>query len=646
MEMEEQVTIVAEVETIDPKQQEALVNQYYEEIDEIAFIRNEESGILKKIKNNRKYIKGENFGENEVKTNLINSTLQSLIPHVYAKSPEITVSVNDKIAGEMTMDVDMYDTPEWKKAFSETLEIVLNHSFRESDTKDIFKNSVRSAKVCSIGWVKVHLEEHAHSTPLATNPLSDTKDNLHIGAGIEHDLEDTDDDLSAERLRQIEKGVYETSEIKITRGLVIDNVDFEDIFIHPSVGRFSNMHKAKRMYQRLWISKEELQGRYPDADLTGVQTHVWGKDKKDYDYLENDATNREMYKRNDRVSPVAVFEVWDKEQNRVHVIVKGVKAPLESYTPEFVGERWYPFFGLAFNQLEDEFQPLTDLEQWIPLQDEYTDTRTKLKKHREMNKPHYLASGLTEKDIRKFTVSEVAEVLSITTDGRPIEQSLQAGVHIPIDPKSYDTAQIMRDLQIVSGLQEADMGGVLKAKTATEASIMNNGRATRISEQRDTLEDFISDISNYASQCFILGCDSDMIRRIAGNGATWYDESFEYHCSPEQRKEKAEHIYNFCNVSVRAGSTGKPDEMEDRQTWIDLLPILQPLIQQIYQLRGAGQDATPMEEMLKETMERFDIKGDIHKYIPQQTAPAMQQQGMQQDQQLSPEQLMAMVGQQ
>jgi hypothetical protein len=152
---------------------------------------------------------------------------------------------------------------------------------------------------------------------------------------------------------------------------------------------------------------------------------------------------------------------------------------------------------------------------------------------------------------------------------------------------------------------------------------MNNGRATRVSEQRDTLEDFISAIANYTAECFLLGCDIDMVRQIAGDGATWYDDSYMPNCSI---KHKADKIYNFCNVSVRAGSTGKPDEMEDRSTWIELLPVLQNLTMQIAQGSAQGMDVGYLEEFVKETLERFGIDGDSSKFMPQTQAPA--QMGM------------------
>lgn len=610
----------------DPTQEEALVNQYFDEIEEIRLINDAEGGIYKKIAKNREYIKGENFREHEVKTNLINSTLQSLIPHVYAKSPEIAVDINERLEAEQQMMTNPFESLAFKRQLAKTLEIVMNHSFLESKTKETFKNAVRSAKVCSIGWVKVHLQPRVGKAPMATTPLADTKDNIHLAHGIEQNLaEDENNELDQERLTQIEEGLMETSEIVLSQGLVVDNVDFEDLFVHPSVGRFSNKHKAGRIYQRIWRSKEELRGEFPDIDWSTVATHEWGKNKKDGTFqAEINAINTDTHKGTENDKPVAVFEVWDKTQNRVHLIVKGVKRALKSWTPVNVGEQWYPFFGLAFNQLEDEFQPLTDLEQWLPLQDEYTDTRTKLKQHREMNKPHYIANGLKETDIKKFTVSETAEVIAIDTEGRPIEQALQKGVHIPIDLKSYDTTQIMRDLQIVSGLQEADMGSVIKAKTATEASILNNGRATRVSEQRDILEDFISDIANYVAECFLLGCDISMIRQMAGDGAVWYDDSY---MPKSDIKQKADHIYNFCNVSVRAGSTGKPDEYEDRQTWTELLPVLLQLANQIAQAQAQGMNATYLEEYLKETLDRFGIDDDSSKFIPQMQQPAQQPMG-------------------
>jgi len=326
-------------------QEEALVNQYFKEITEIVTLNEREDGIYAKIKKNRDYIKGLNFKEDDVKTNLINSTLQSLIPHVYAKSPEIAVDVNEKLEDKNQL-IDYYNSLEFKKGLAKTLEIVLNHAFLETRTKPTFKNSVLSAKVCSIGWVKVHMQNIIGQNPMATTPLADTKDNLHSAHGLEKNLEkDENNDLDKAKLKQTEEGLLETSEIVLSRGLVIDNIDFEDVLVHPAVGRFSNMHKTPRMFQRIWKSKIELQGEFPDVDFSSVVTHEWGKDKKETDYDTKDI-NTALNKGSHNENPVAVFEVWDKDQNRVHVIVKGVKEILRSWTPKTVGERWYPFFSV------------------------------------------------------------------------------------------------------------------------------------------------------------------------------------------------------------------------------------------------------------------------------------------------------------
>ena len=50
------------------------------------------------------------------------------------------------------------------------------------------------------------------------------------------------------------------------------------------------------------------------------------------------------------VSLVCVDEVWDQDSNRVLTLCEGEDGFCrEPYTPDWTGERWYPFFLVALN---------------------------------------------------------------------------------------------------------------------------------------------------------------------------------------------------------------------------------------------------------------------------------------------------------
>ena len=65
-----------------------------------------------------------------------------------------------------------------------------------------------------------------------------------------------------------------------------------------------------------------------------------------------------------------------------------------------------------------------------------------------------------------------------------------------IDPAVYDTSPIQNDWELVSGLQDAARSIVTTPKTATEASISDQALAARVSEFRDQIEDWLTEIAH------------------------------------------------------------------------------------------------------------------------------------------------------
>ncbi|KAK6697122.1 hypothetical protein SNK04_014387 [Fusarium graminearum] len=88
-------------------------------------------------------------------------------------------------------------------------------------------------------------------------------------------------------------------------------------------------------------------------------------------------------------------------------------------------------------------------------------------------------------------------------------------------------------------------------------------------------------------------------------------------------------LAEFVRIEIRAGSSGKPNTALERQSWANLLPLLQTGITQIGQLRGASPNsiADSLEQLMRLTAERSGERFDIDQLIPQndgsqQAAPA------------------------
>jgi hypothetical protein len=97
-------------------------------------------------------------------------------------------------------------------------------------------------------------------------------------------------------------------------------------------------------------------------------------------------------------------------------------------------------------------------------------------------------------------------------------------------------------------------------------------------------------------------------------------------------------VFDMVHLSVRGGSTGKPDRLQDQDRWTTLLPVIEKAMAQIAELRAAGQNgmAEAATELVRETLRRFDERIDIDRFLPVQDQP---QDGQPGEPQITPEML-------
>ena len=58
-------------------------------------------------------------------------------------------------------------------------------------------------------------------------------------------------------------------------------------------------------------------------------------------------------------------------------------------------------------------------------------------------------------------------------------------------------------MEWISGLGDAQRGGVMRAKTATEANIQQEGLATRIQEKIDATEDWLKELAWFSAEILL-----------------------------------------------------------------------------------------------------------------------------------------------
>lgn len=601
------------------EQQKALCKQWSKRIER-ALKQQKDDGKVEKYKKYRKYVRGDVGGDDEaglVRTNIIHSNFAAIIPQIYAKNPEIAVTPTEA-AG---------DNEPWVPQFCKTLQAVLNRKFiKEGRLKKRAKSAIRSAMTTSIGWTKVLWQKDVRTDPLIQNRIGDAQDNLQRIQMLLEEIQEGDESRCELEAKQAEveqqlSALQQQAELSAVSGIVIDRILTEDMFIlDDTIFDTDQYEQASAIAHRVWMTEDKYKEQFgKDAPEKATR---YGADKKE------DSSNNE-----EKVRLVAVFEIWDKDSNTVYTQCNGAEEfARDPYVP-LIGKRFYPFFALYFNPVDGRIEPLSDVELLIELQDEYNTTRTNFAEHRKENLPvrvYRKGGDLTDNDINALANRQANQWVGIEGNpDNPIEKDIAVLPNPPIDPNTYDVSPILRDAEMVLGAGDASKGTINKAKTATEAEIMAQGLQSRVGERQDVSEDWIADMANYAAELCLQEMSKEQVIAIAGPDSVW----------PMMNKDQ---IFRLVSIEIRAGSAGRPNKAKEREQWGQMLPQIQKSVEQIMQLREAGQNdmADTVMKLLEETLRRFDERIDIESFLPpkkdgekQPTIPPEVEQQMQQLQQ-------------
>ena len=578
----------------------------------------------KRVRHNRATVAGFDWSKDptskefyKLRANLIHGTITSILPSIYSRNPEISAVPTNKSKNI--------------KLLCKTVETVTNRYLENAGLKARGKATVRSALTSSFGVVKVMYQRDIKEDPIIKGRIQDTQDNIQAIEGLLADMEDPDQrgELEAKQaeLNQLMTSLNAKVEVTAAEGLVIDRVLTDHLLIDPTVVEFDDYRDAGWIAQIIPMKKSEAEATYK-MKLDGATEYKPGTEtmRKTDGRLASGAAGA------DDESMLAILEIWDKRSNTVFTTAEGCDFWLRPpFTPKKAGERWYPFFLLPFNVIDGAFVAPSIVDLTEQLQDEHNSARDRFNKHRDLAIPGWVAGGeTTEKSLKNFAksidVAGFGEITIIDTEGKPLSQVIVPRTHPAIDPAVYDTSAVRYDWEQVTGLQDAARGSVVKAKTATEADIMQQNLSGRVTEFRDQVEDWLQEIANYSSQVLLMELTVAQVERIMGvpemktvqtpmGAIDVPDKQYDW---PQLAREE---VFDMIGMRIRAGTTGAPDKLEQQEAWGKILPIITDLILKIMQARGMGGDPEPFIALLRETLARFDDRLEPEQFIPAAPAP-------------------------
>jgi hypothetical protein len=537
-------------------------------------------------------------GKKRMRTNLFFANLAAMRPQVYAKDPEFAVTPTMAVPEERLPSV---------RAFAKTAEQIVSEMLtKRAELKRKAKRQLTSAYATSVGWWKLCWQEDRRADPIITARLKDAQDNFERIQRLQKEAKESTQDVSAKKaeLQQAIAGMQAEAEKTVSRGLALDFVPPDDVLIlDASVREIGDYRRAEAMAHRVWMTREQAKQRFPGYDMRSARVYREG--------AAGTAPQAQQGQDDKAKDLLAVWEVWEQATGRVYTLLEGCKEGFarDPYSPTWTGKRWFPFFLLAFNDVDGGMYPPSDVELIEANVRSYNRARDDFERDRRDALPLTVArkgGALTDADIERVRNRNGNDVILVEgPGGRPLTDDLWSGQLGKIDPGNYDTSGDRSDIEQLIGGGDAARGSVLKAKTATEAEILAQGLRGRSAERTDIIEDMLSEAGAYALEICLRKMTPEEVAAIAGPEAMW-------------PRLTADQVFEMVTLQVRGGSTGKPDRLQEQDRWTKLLPVIEKAMGQVAQLRQTGMEseAQAVVELVRETLRRFDERVDLDRFLP------------------------------
>lgn len=532
------------------------------------------------------------------------------------------------------------------KAFAETCEVIGTRMWQDAQLRRRGRPWVRSGLTVGVGILKASWQERTEQSPETRQAINDLQANLQKSQALRRAIEDGDagvlerlangvsswfgndvDAKIAEYERQV-AALQGQAERVVARGYVADVVAGEDFQVAPGY-TIANHLDAPWNAHRIFIHCDDAASQFgaylsrnggkPDEYLKKATRYTARKPVmikgKSAMVDEPSAEEADSFKKGADDAEgghfLCLWEIWDRDSNTVLTGIEGLDCWVKpEWTPPAT-TRFYPFFLFTTSEVDGQRHPQSLVTRSMKLVDEYNRIGSAEAEHRRRIRPKTaFNSGILDPEnaekLAQATSNEMVP-LKLTRPDVPVGNVIQPIAYAALDPALYDRSRIIQELERIWSIQEALGGSISTAKTATEAEIQQTGFQARTGGKRDAAELALSDLAQYTVEVARVYLTAEDVREIAGPDAMWP----EYGGPDDLRR--------MVNVSIRAGSSGKPNTSADRQAWSTMLPLLQNGITQIGQLRGAtpAAIADSLEQLLRITAEKAGDRIDIDQLIPQ-----------------------------
>jgi hypothetical protein len=554
-------------------------------------------------------------GRDGVRVPIAAAYLDVLVSYLYVRDPAMDAQPSKSATA---------DRLGYAKELSKAINAVLAGLWKAGKLKAAARPLVRSALTVGVGWMKAVYLKRTERDPLVAQQINDIQDNLRRIAATQAEIAEGEmhQDLKVLQasLEAQLAGLQERSEVQVAVGRYYDFIPAEDVQVAPECPTLERYLDAPWIAHRVPIPVKDAKSMLPLLDDEQIKT-AEKRIKRQPCELTGDGSGVEVFKPEDADAFVAAkggekseeylfaWEIWDKDAGVVRTWVEGTKRWARPIAPPQVKtRRFYPFLQWAPLQVDGKRHPESLPQRSEDHLDEYNRARTEYRAFRDRVKSRigFDSDGLTPEEVDRIVYSETAEMVPISTKGRPIGDMIQRIPPPEFMAELYDTGVIRSELELVFGIQEALASSIRTAKTATESEIQDSGTQARLSFYRDSLDEMMIELAGDDAEVALQCMPRAEAEKYAGPLVFW----------PEGLT--VDQMGLLLSLDIRAGSTTKAASGLRQERWTQIAPILKEAIGAIGQLRQSD----PMEiadkyaEMVKETLDRFGENIDPERFIP------------------------------
>jgi hypothetical protein len=551
--------------------------------------------------------------------------------------------------GEMRARRDARDQ---RKRFSETGEILIGKAWTLAELKDEARANVGTTLTTAIGWLKCYWQEDAGTDPIAEKRLTSLQENIAAIDELKLRAEGKPTE-ELDRLRQelAERmaAVNAAKEVVTARGLVADSLASEDMTCPIGVRNVTKVSSCPWLAQRIFMAVNEARAKFPDvqgwcpedpkkdcwASATkysqrkpkvrvvvpeGEHPGIMVSSDSDASQFTTGGDNKTTEMAADGQGDfVCIHEIWDKEAGMIRWVCEGMPRYIrQPSAPEIAVTRFYPFYCQAYIIVDGQRYPQSLPQRSYGLQDEYNARRSAYKRQRARAKQGVLfnKAKIDTDNVKTITMGVDGEMMGVDiNDDSPMQNVFMAKPVVQLDPMLYEVDSVRRDFEEIWGIEQARQGGLMGVeKTATQVDVEAQGFSAKTSFMREPLESMLNELAVATMEILLQRLTLADAQEYAGPGAVW----------PEAAS--VSDLSSMVSVSIKAGSTGKPNTTAERNAWSQTYPLVTETIKEIGALRQAPptEVADKLQRVLEITLQLAGSSISAEEIVPMESMPSPQ----------------------